>query len=360
MTSWALQALNTSGSAAFMQLCQWWVRKLLLDASSLTTLSTHMHTIPRSPTLQYLPLRHLEVVVSSEEEWLQGFFDDVSRCCTLESLRIVYDGALKYQYFVVEAMELPGMQLHSMPSLKRVRLDNCFSRHELALPAEASLFLDSLRICYLRWQELCWGKFQHHTTILRLDFTKDEQWPLRIQEFSNLQYLELNTEQVCDEDLADLRHVPHVRIIMEYWGNLRLTAGSWKTLELLAFGKLYVSINDMDSFVRDTRDFTFMSQSLHEPWDMQLIQVQDTCLRQGRACHVRRHYDKCRGKFGATHGDRASYVTLSTSKEMAEDFPVICNDDKGPKVSFNKTLANWEKFWPCDPCDSLRTLGPIL
>ena len=152
-----------------MHLCQPWVQKLLLGAGSLAVLSTHICTIPHSPTLQHLPLRHLEVVVSSREEWLEGFFGDVSLCCTLESLRIVYDAALE-RYGVVDAIKLPSMQLQSMPSLKRVRLDNCFSRRELALPAEASVFLDALRLCYLRWQELCCGKLQQHTTILRLDY----------------------------------------------------------------------------------------------------------------------------------------------------------------------------------------------
>ena len=183
---------------------------------------------------------------------------------------------------------------------------------------------------------------------------------MRILEFSNLQYLELNTEQVCDEDLADFRHVSHVRIIMEYWSDLQITAGSWKTLELLAFGELHVSISDMDSFVRDTGDFTFMSYSPHEALDTQMIQIQDACSRQGKACHVCRHYNKFIGKYGARCGDQGTYVSLSTKKEMAEDFPDICNDHKGhPEISFSKTLAGWEDFWPCDPCDSVRALGPI-
>ena len=360
MTRWPLQALSTSGSAAFMQLCQPWVRKLLLGAGSLTALSTHMRTIPRLPTLQHLPLRHLEVVISSREEWLDGFFSDVSRCCTLESLRIVYNGARECPYIVVEAMELLDMHLHSMPSLKRVRLDNCFSWHELALPAGASLFLDSLRVCYLRWQEVCWGRFQHHTTILRLGFSDDEHWPLGIQSFSHLQYLELNTEWVHGEDVADLQHVPHVRIIMEYDSDLQVTAGSWKTLEVLAFGELHVSMNDMDSFVRDTRDFTFMSESPHKALDVQMLQTQDACLRQGRVCHVCMHYNKYRGKDGLFLDKRANYVTLSTNKEVAEDFAVIFKDHRGrPKVSFSKSLADWQNFWPCDPCDSVRALGPM-
>ncbi|CAL5222606.1 g4999 [Coccomyxa viridis] len=57
--------LSDSGNASSMQLCDPLVQMLLLGAGSLTALSIHLRTIPRSPILQHLHLRHLEVVVSS-------------------------------------------------------------------------------------------------------------------------------------------------------------------------------------------------------------------------------------------------------------------------------------------------------
>ena len=128
-----------------MQLCDPLVQMLLLGAGSLTALSIHLRTIPRSPILQHLHLRHLEVVVSSRLEWLEGFFDDVSRCRSLESVRIGHDAG-KQTIGVVEDMRLPSMSLRGMPRLKHVRLDCCLPGQNLALPADCSVFLDAL--CY--------------------------------------------------------------------------------------------------------------------------------------------------------------------------------------------------------------------
>ena len=245
-----------------MQLCQPWVRKLLLGAGSLTVLSTPLHMIPRSPTFQHLRLRHLEVAASSGAfYWLDRFFKDVSCSHTLESLRIICNTADEPPQIM--SMHLPSMRLLSMPSLKRIRLDNCLPGHELALPAECALFIDDLGVDGHMWQ-LQREKLRHHTTVLQMYLSDLGQWPHGLDSFTNLQYLGLDIDSAWVLDLADLQHIPHVRMTLASIEDLQLTAGSWQTLEIFRhLDELHIDITDVDSFVRDTRDFTFMSGSPH-------------------------------------------------------------------------------------------------
>ena len=353
MKCWLLQALITTGKAAFMELCQPWVQRLLLGAGSLTALSIHLRTIPGLPIAQLPYLRHLEVSVSLKSfHCLDGFFDSVSHCSSLESLGVMFDAGK-------EAIGLPSMYLQGMPRLKHVRLGNCLPGQDLALPADCSVFLDALHTDDLMWQ-LHWDTVERYTTVLRLDYRHNQQWPQGLQSFSNLQYLELTVWQVWNGDLADFQHIPHVRVILDDSSNLQLTGGSWETFEIFHFGGLRVSIRDIESFVRGTKDFTFISESPHGASIVLMEHVRYACLRQGKACHFTKRYDERCGKHGAAYDKELAYVVLSTKKKIAENFEkgilVICNCDKAPKVSFERdeTLANWEDFWPCNPFDSVR------
>ncbi len=355
-----------------MELCQPWVQKLLLSAGSLKALSTHIHTIPRSSILQHLPLRHLEVAVSSRTfYWLEELFTDVSRSLTLESLRISCNAAeetSRHYFCDGTSMRLPTMHLLSMPSLKHVRLDNCFPGHELALPAGCALFLDVLDVNGVMWEAL-WQKLQNHTTVLQLYYFDFTQWPHRLESFSNLQYLGLDMNVLWVPDLADLQHIPHVRIVPAPGKHLQLTAGSWQTLEIFDLGQLRIHISDVDSFVRDTRDFTFMSAESPYGSHVVIKQVQDACLRHGKACYMCKHHavwHACRthasyddgecGDQSAAQGERFTYVILSTNKQAAEDSPVVCKYNRCPDASFGsgKPLAFREDFWPCDPCGCVK------
>ena len=297
--------------------------------------------------------------MSSSTEWLEGFLGDVSRCSTLESLRIVYDGALEPPYDVPESMQLPDMHLLGMPSLMRVRLDNCLPGHELALPADCSLFLDALAIDGSTWK-LQWEKLQHHTRVLQLDYFGNMQWPEGILSFSNLQYLGLDMEAIWSIDVAELQHIPHVRITTDATRCLHLAGGSWQTFEVFHFGRLRIVITDVESFVRNTRDFTFMSEVHHDTSHAVMKSVSDACLRQGKACHFNMfvHYAIRGGRprRSAARGERVMYTILSTSRQATEDFPVMGDDTKRPQLNFGSSmpLADREDFWPSDPCDSVK------
>ena len=228
VTHWPLQVLSTSGSASFMELCQPWVQKLLLGAGRLAALSTHLRTIPRPPIKQLPHLWHLEVSVSLKSDYgLDMVLDDVSRCRSLESLGIVFDASK-------EAIGLPSMYLQGMPRLKHVRVGSCLPGYDLALLAYYSLFLDALHTDDPVWQ-MHWETVQRYTRVLRLDYKHDWQWPQGIQSFPNLQYLELIMHYTHGMDLADLQHIPHLRVIMDDFSDMRLTAGLWETLELFQF-----------------------------------------------------------------------------------------------------------------------------
>ena len=345
-----------------MQLCQPGVLALLLGAESLTALSTHISAIPSSPAmLQYLPLRHLEVAVtSSATHWLDEFFCDVSCSCSLESLKIVCDPA--NEPADTESMQLPSMHLSSMPSLKHVRLDNCLPVHELSLPDDCALFLDVVCCVGIKWHEHS-EKFQSHTKVLRLASalpTHDYAvWPVAIQDFTNLTYLELDMTGIWCPDLADLRHIPHVRVIADNQASakLQLTGCSWQTFELFQFGHPTVNTTDVDSFVNHTSSFTLMSEYQPGASGTLMQKVGDACQRYRKTCHDCLHCRKPCGRPYAAQGEQVSYVIMSTSKEMAENFPVMFEQVKGRnQASFGrgKTLADREMFWPCDPCASVK------
>ena len=357
---WLLQALRVCGDAAFMRLCQPGVLALLLGAESLTALSTHIRAIPSSPAmLQYLSLRHLEVAVtSSAAHWLDGFFCDVSCSCSLESLKIVCDPA--NEPADTESMQLPSMHLSSMPSLKHVRLDNCLPVHELSLPDDCALFLDVVCCVGINWHEHS-EKFQSHTKVLRLASALPTReyavWPVAIQDFTNLKYLELDMTGIWCPDLADLRHIPHVRVIADDQAKLQLTGCSWQTFELFQFGHPTVNTTDVDSFVNHTSSFTLMSEDQPGASGTLMQKVGDACQRHCKTCHDALHCKKPPGMRHAALKERVHYVIMSTSKEMAENFPVMFDYDTGRfVVSFKRgrTLADRETFWPRDPCASVK------
>ena len=355
MSQWLLQVLNRYGKNGLHSLYEPCLWTLLLRARSIKALSTHLAAVPRSIHLSHLPLRHLEIFVCSRcTHSLALLLYDISHNCTLESFTLAFnpiDGVKGMR----DSLQLPDMHLRSMPSLKHVRLDSCFPVGELSLPDDCSLFLEAVCIKDIMWDQH-WEKLQRHTIILRLNTAELVDRPGGLQSFSKLQYLELKAKGNWTQDLAGLQHVPHVKVIADGKYIMPSTGGSWESLEIFVFGKLDASLFGVESFVRDIRSFTLMSESQHEASQELMRKIQDECLRQGKACHVVQHHDKQCGKRGAPKGKLVDYVILSTSKERAEKFPLVYYIYGGPLVSFErgKTLADPEDFWPCDPCASVR------
>ena len=376
-----MQALCTGWDYNFVQRCQPWVQKLLLGASSLTALRISEQALPRSPVLQHVPLRHLDLRIQTRYALsLDSLFADVSSCLTLESLTHVGSWSSGCD----ESIKLPSMQLHGMPSLKHVRLENCIPAHAFSLPADCSSLLDASCGPKL-WHEQQ-EKFRDHTAVLQLRLDRYTEWPPGIWSHPNLQYLKLSTSAgIYGQDLADLQHIPHVKVVLDsgdellYGGEgLRLTGGSWHSLEIFDFGELHLTISDVESFVRDTGSFTVMSKITRGDIEPLFKEIQGACRRHGRACHVSTHRARM-------FSEGVEYVTLSTSKEVAVNSPVFCDDceetleyqmgEEDPlfcddftdaemennymSVGFgsDKTLFDWDAFWPCKPFASVRRYG---
>ena len=351
-----LQELHIDEFADVLQDRHAWVRTLLLGATCLTALSTSIDTLPRSPIMQHLPLRHLEVVVSySSRDQVERCFADISCCLTLESLKVSGNVSAVEPDFVGP----PSIHLHSMPRLKHVKVEDYLDVGALSLPAACSLFLDVSRSECLRWHEHQ-EMFQSHTTVLRHALGDETAWPSGIQDFVNLKYLELCVRELYCQDLACLRHIPHLRIVSDDEegsecllgaAELQLTSGSCQSLEVLFFGELALTINDVDSFVRDTRSFTFSAEHKLEYTHWLFEKILSACQRHGKACHYLAHKAEL-------EGEEITYVTLSTSKEVAENFSIIYDDnhEEGPAIGLwgERTFCHWQDFWPSDPCASVK------
>ena len=354
-----LQELHIDGCVDILQDRHAWVRMVLLAATGLTVLSTSTGTLPRSPMMQHLHLRHLELSISYDIELLQleSYLIDISCCPTLESLKI------RDIDVVVEpdSEQLPSLHCHTMPRLKHVTLVDCLLIEALSLPAGCSLFLDGNcdvscdddnPPCHKHCQD-----FGNYTTVMLLT-GNDTEWPLGIQGFSALNFFEYRIDDLVNQDLANLQHIPHVMVVSqdqyEAPGRcelvLYLTGGSWQTLEVFFFGELDLTINDVDSFVRNTRSFTFSSEEARRATSL-FRKIQRACKRHGKACYVIDH----KASWGSL---QVTYVTLSTSKEVAEMFPIIHDDDrmKGRGIGFwgERTICHGQDFWPSDPCASVK------
>ena len=364
-----------------MQRCQSWVQALLLGASSLTALKSRLDTLPWVPVLQHLPLRHLELRVPLKNLYKLNyvFADGVSSCATLESLKYVGESHSEAEETIIR---LPSMELHGMPNLKHVRFEECIPGHAFSLPVECALFLD------VSCDDKLWldqeEKFREHTTVLRY-MSGYKEWPPGILCFSHLQYLELSTSwEIIGHDLADLQHIPNVKLALDSGDELdrycdgaggealHVTGGSWRSLEISDFGELHLTISDADAFVRDTESFTLMSKITSGEYQGVFRDVRAACRRHGKACHVSSHRARM-------FGEGVRNITLSTSKEVAQDNPEFsddCEDSleymmgeepdgcegfmeaemenyQSAGFASDKTLVDWDAFWPPSPFASV-------
>ncbi len=333
-TGWLLlQELRVSGDTDFMQLCRPWAQNLLLGGTSLTELTMSVGLFPCYSFLGDLSLRYLELIGAGQDETRpEGLFVSVSRCLTLDSLAITCneDG----QMYPSNRL-LPSMQLQSMPSLKHLSLENCLPAHELSLPADCALHLTSDCDRNSAWHKH-WEKCQAHATTLDLVCTDYGYWLPGIQCLNHLQCLELRVPGLPGQDLADLQNIAQVKIVlgrsMSGEECLRLSSGAWQSLEVFHLGQLDLVINDVNSFVRDTGSFTFMSE-IGQGESHRLIQdVQEACLRHGKACHVVKHCSKQGSKLG-------QYITLSTSQEVAQRCPIISIESNDSEVAAGEALS---------------------
>lgn len=302
--------------------------------------------------MHQLHLCHLGLLFSDTSgEQLESCLLDISCCPTLMPLAI-----LNIDLVVAHGSpRLPSMYLQSMPRLKHVRFVDCLLVYALSLPSDCSLYLDVDRSDYVECREP-WEMFCSYTTVLRLR-AYDTKWPLGFQGLSKLNFFEYRTERLHYQDLADLQHICHVKLVSldRDWARgcrkakLQITGGSWQSLEILFLDGLSLSIRDVDSFINCTRSFTFSSKDIDGAATGLFQDIQEACRRHGKSCHLSAH-------TGAVCSKQVMYVTLSTSKDVAEHCPFIRGDDHklGSAIDFDRTLCHLDNFWPCDPCASVK------
>ena len=240
--------------AEYVPLCQMWLSQLLHSSPNITILSMCL-SAHQPPALWEFPLRHLDLCIQVGQPWLVECLEDLSHVTTLESL------TMRFSTFGRPFGPLPDLHLESVRSLKHVKLLHLLPTETFSLPKGCQLHLHAR--CFDEWVKHSHA-IEQDTSVLRLCGVGRKEWPARIQQFSNLQLLEIelllvmNWNFVHPEplDIADLRHIPHVRL-HDHAGvmALKITAGFWQSLEIS--GVRGLTISDIDAFLKGTKSFTF-------------------------------------------------------------------------------------------------------
>lgn len=147
-------------------------------------------------------------------------------------------------------------------------------------------------------------------------------WPDHLQDFGALQYLKLQ----CDEklpDLARVQHIPHVRLNISSNENLVHTSGSWQSLEIESRKGLHISFTDIDAFVRDNKQYLFVSAMATKAWKRMKSDLEDASVRQSVGCY----------KVDRTPHNNLSKNRLGSIREVAESSGMhcVCVEDFWPK-----------------------------
>ena len=127
--------------------------------------------------------------------------------------------------------------------------------------------------------------------MLHLTCMKLRAWPAGVGEMSGLQYLNLYSKSMQNQDLAALQHIPHVILTVRMHSTFLMTSGSWQSLEISGWRAGFsVNFSYADAFVKDTKRFLFVSRS-QEAQSM-YAHLRAACARQWVACHECEHLNK--------------------------------------------------------------------
>ena len=241
---------------------------MLSGASSLTYATLTAEMLPCLPELPTLKSLHVHAR-GTMAVW------DISHalmdCHQLRSLRVTCheEGT---------ANMVPEMDLRHMVNLRECHLDCVPAPHKLCLPQgelvlKATVTPDQM----LSWNRLWdFGKVQNHVRCITVEgyprFSQRAQparqlnaWPLDIAAFGGLQFLQLSCEGMSGNvgkrqvlDLAHLAYIPYVSIRSTGHLRIRISAGSWKVLEIKGEGAFSVHLDNATAFLDDVVTFYFM------------------------------------------------------------------------------------------------------
>ena len=101
-----------------------------------------------------------------------------------------------------------------------------------------------------------------------------------------------------------MQHIPHVRLNTSSNENLVHTSGSWQSLEIASRKGLHISFTDTDAFVRDNRQYLFVSGMATKAWKRMKNDLEDASARQSVGCYkvdrtARRLFDLSKNRLGS-------------------------------------------------------------
>lgn len=326
-----MQALGVLGHKHYVDHLQLWVQQLLLQAPNLTALSMYVSSSTFPIGFWRMPLKYLELTMVKIKSLarFRSLLVDVSHCLLLEVLKV------RRPVFQSDAqsLDLPDVHLHTMASLKYVKFEGWFPKHQLHLPPECLLRLQVALREQSSWDNT-WQSFKRQTKLLTLIQTARENWPAGLEEFSRLQYMSLefhDSGPLQPLDVGILQHIPHVRLQFHHQTSLCLTSGSWQSLEVIGVNGIDVYFSDINHFVKGTKNVLFVSagQQSNSMFDV----LREACHRHSLQCHVCEHEDDLSGEYSE------KCIALSNRKAVAEDYAAM----------YARKLVSADDFWVCKP-----------
>ena len=305
-----------------------WISALLMGARKLTSLSIAADGIPWPPMLGLLSITQLEISMCQTKPWIKTIAADLSFCSCLESLKIA-DTEIRHHR---SSMDLPDLFLQDITTLQSVELVGWYPKGKLTLPPGCLLRM-VLLLDTARWERL--QRKASLTSMLYLSCMDMLAFPAGLWAMSGLQYLALHCKDMQDQDLAALKHIPHVYLGFESFSTFRLTSGSWQSLHLHGPAGFSIHFSNADTFVRYTKRFHYEGISMTAE-GMQGV-LQEACRRQDVAYYQCVHRLTCEGL--------RTEITMTSLSNVK-----LCRAPGHEKISMldvqHDNLLHLHDYWP--------------
>ena len=188
---------------------------------------------------------------------------------------------------MLQAYQIPQLDLRQLTSLCECTLKGLPAPGSLNLPPDAELALTISTSLIAGWSKL-WHQAQNHVRYITnkthtwvgggyMCTHKEhlqEVWPLGIDAFHGLQYLQISCnimmiwEGYEGLDLAHLAYIPYLSIESSADLIVKVSAGSWKVLDIKSAGHFCVTIDDSQTFLENADVFYLHVSNKYRPDDL--------------------------------------------------------------------------------------------
>ncbi len=187
-------------------------------------------------------------------------------------------------------MDLPALLLHKITTLQNVELIGWCPKGKFTLPPKCLLRM-VLLLDIERWERL--QRKAWPPSMLYLSCAHLRVLPATFQKIVESAIPSSALQDMRDQDLAALKHIPHVYLGLQSFSTFRLTNGSWRSLHLHGPAGFSIDFSCADAFVKYTRRFHFEGISMTAE-GMQGV-LQEASMRQDVALHQCVHTLTCEG-----------------------------------------------------------------